>query len=289
MSLGLHVRNEDRSASGSKREVFVRVWWSLYHLERQIGIMTGRPSMIVEQCCSVPLPAPFSEQQILNNAHLMDDLRRSAVASTASPLARGRSFVDSHSSSDTDLGKAAPHFDVAEASADSYFRAVVQLSIVTQSITASLYTAGTKVRSPDELHQDIVQLGQRLDDWLTKLPRDLNFQTHLDGSMALQDPFLRERRLLTFQFYSAKILLTRPCLGNLEESAKHAETTIPVDFSRRMADICIETAKAVVDLLPNQPQPRFLYEYGPWWTMVHNLMQALAVLLLALSYSSKSP
>jgi hypothetical protein len=270
--------------------VFVRVWWSLYHLERQIGIMTGRPSMIVEQCCSVPLPAPFSEQQILENAHLVDDLRGSAVASTASPLARSRSFVDSHFSSDSDLGKAAPHLDLAEANAGSYFRAVVQLCTITQSITASLYTARTKVRSPDELHQDIVQLGQRLDDWLTKLPRDLNFQTHPDGSMALQDPFLRERRLLTFQFYSATILLTRPCLSSFEGSAKHAEeTTIPADFTQRMAGTCVETAKAVVDLLPDQPQPRFLYEYGPWWTIVHNLMQALAVLLLALSYSSKSP
>lgn len=283
MALGLHVRNEDRLASGSKREVLVRVWWSLYRLERQIGIMTGRPSMIVEQCCSVPLPAPFSEQQILENANLLDDLRGSAVA-------RDRPFVDSHSSSDMDLGKASPHFGVAEANAGSYFRAVVQLCAITQSITASLYTAGTRVRSPDELHQDIVQLGQRLNDWLTKLPRDLNFQTHPYGLMALQDPFLRERRLLTFQFYSARILLTRPCLGSFEGSAKHAEeTTILVDLAQRMAGICVDTAKAVVDLLPDQPQPRFLYEYGPWWTIVHNLMQALAVLLLALSYSSRSP
>jgi hypothetical protein len=162
--------------------------------------------------------------------------------------------------------------------------------MVTQSIIALLYTAGTRVRSPYELHQDIVQLGQRLDDWLMKLPRDLNFQTHAHGSMALQDPLLRERRLLAFQFYSARILLTRPCLSSFEGSAKHAEeTTIPADFTQRMAGTCVETTKAVVDLLPDQPQPRFLYEYGPWWTIVHNLMQALAVLLLALSYSSRSP
>ena len=246
--------------------------------------------MIVEQCCSVPLPAPFSEQQILKNAHLLDDLRVSAVSSTASPLVRGRPSVGSHSSSDTDSENAAPHFDVAEANAGSYFRAVVQLSMVTQSIMASLYTAGTRVRSPDELHQDIVQLNQRLDDWLTKLPRNLNFQTYSNGSMASQDSFLRERTLLTFQFCSAKILLTRPCLGSFEESAKHAEeTTIPLDFAQRMAVICVETAKAVVDLLPDQPQLLFLYEYGPWWTVVHNLMQALSVLLFALSYSSRSP
>jgi hypothetical protein len=53
-----------------------------------------------------------------------------------------------------------------------------------------------------------------------------------------------------------------------------------------MAIACVEAAKTEVDMLPDQPQPHFVYEFGPCWMLVHHLMQALAVLLLALSCSS---
>lgn len=250
--------------------------------------MTGRPSVLAEEHCSVPLPVSFSEQS-LEDVNLVNDLRRSSVASTASFVSHNHLFVGSRSLSDTDSGKTSPPHGVAEANEDSYFKAAVQLCIVTQRITESLYTVGTKIRSHNDLHQDIIQLGRRLDDWLMKLPRHLHFQTHPHGSTTSQDPFLRERTMLAFQFCSAKILLTRPCLSSFTVSAKHAEeTAIPVDFTQRMAGVCVETAKTVVGLLPDQPQPHFLYEFGPWWTAVHSLMQALAVLLLALSCSSEA-
>lgn len=55
-----------------------------------------------------------------------------------------------------------------------------------------------------------------------------------------------------------------------------------------MANICVETAKMELDLLPDHPNPKFIYEYGPWWSIIHHLMQALAVFLLALSSTSTS-
>lgn len=280
MALGLHVRNEDKSASGSKREVLIRVWWSLYQLERQISIMTGRPSIIVDLYCSVPLPAPFFEQQTLDEGHVLNAFRRSSTASVVSPGTTLHQFSGSRSMSSSISG-------ARESDSGGHFKAAVQLCVITQSILVTLYTAGTKIRSPDDLQQDIVQLDQRLDDWLARLPAEFNFQIYPPGSTTSQTQTQRERTLLTFQFYSAKILLTRPCLRGLEGNGGGAQDAMAqVDFTRRMADICVDTAKAVVDMLPNQPQPRFIYEYGPWWTIVHNLMQALAVLLLALSYSA---
>jgi hypothetical protein len=55
-ALSLHVRNEDPTASELKREVLVRMWWSLYTLDRQLSIITGRPSVMVDSNCSVTLP-----------------------------------------------------------------------------------------------------------------------------------------------------------------------------------------------------------------------------------------
>ena len=280
VALGLHVRNEDRSASSSKREVLIRVWWSLSHLERQISIITGRPSAVFELDCSVPLPSPFSEQQIVDS-NLVSTLRRSSLTPSASSTMYHH-FLGPRSLSNSGLNDD-PRVGVLEANSGSYFRATVQLTTITQNILTSLYTAGTKIRSPDELQQGISQLGQRLDDWYAQLPLDFAFQMHRLSWTTSQSPFHRERTFLTFQFYSAKILLTRPGLSSLKGIGKQKA---PADFTQRMATMCIDTAKAVVDILPDQAHPYFLYELGPWWTIVHNLMQALAVLLLALSYSN---
>ncbi|KAF2447068.1 hypothetical protein P171DRAFT_409437 [Karstenula rhodostoma CBS 690.94] len=283
-ALGLHVRNEDPSASGAKREVLVRVWWSLYYLERQLTIITGRPSVIVDSNCSVPLPVPFSEQQMSENINIVDTLRRSNVIAI-SPIARSRPFSDSRPTSGGHSDRSPPNFGLAEANSGSYFKAVVQLCVISQSILTSLYSAGTMIRSPNDLQQDIFQIGKQIDDWAASLPMNFNFQAPCNNVSTPDNTTFRQRTMLAFQFCSAKILLTRPCLNGLGKSDKEHREGSSASFLRRMAVACVEAAKMEVDLLPDQPQPRFVYEFGPWWIFVHHLMQALAVFLLALSYS----
>jgi len=274
-ALGLHVRNEDPSASGLKREVLVRIWWSLYYLERQLSIITGRPSVIVDSCCSVPLPIPFSEQQIADDIDLVNRLRRASSASAVSSLTVSPAMPG-------ELPRTPPGLAIPEANSGSYFKAAVEMGIITQSILSSLYSARTMIRSPEELQHDTQQLTQRLDNWVTKLPADLNFYIHRSWIGQSESVFSRERMLLAFQFCSARILLTRPSLSSLGQAARDTKD----GSSRALASACIEAAKLEIDLLPDHPDPSFVYEYGPWWTIVHNLMQALAVLLLSLSYSS---
>ncbi|KAL5372128.1 hypothetical protein DPSP01_013742 [Paraphaeosphaeria sporulosa] len=241
IALGLHVRIEDPSASRAKREALVRVWWSLYYLERQLTIITGRPSMVIDSCCSVPLPVPLSERQISEDINIV------------------------HSG--------------------SYFRAVVQLSIISQSILTSLYSAGSTIRSLADLQKDAVQIGTRIDDWAVKLPINLYFQAPANNVATSDKVAFRQRTMLAFQFWSAKILLTHPFLNAMGELNEEHQDQAPLSYSIRMAGICVESAKMKMDLLPDQPQPSFVYEFGPWWIAVHHLMQALAVFLLALSYS----
>lgn len=45
----------------------------------------------------------------------------------------------------------------------------------------------------------------------------------------------------------------------------------------------------VIDFLPDDHNLRFVYDQGPWWCMVHHLMQAVSVLLLGLSFPASSP
>ncbi|KAF2116608.1 fungal-specific transcription factor domain-containing protein [Lophiotrema nucula] len=279
-ALGLHVRNEDPSASPSKKEMLIRIWWSLYSLERILSNITGRPSLIVDGSCSVPLPLPCGEDQLPDNAEDMDRLRK-AHAST--PTATSPAGSVSFPSSSADMSRVA---GAIPANPGSFFNAIVQLGLITQNIISSLYSAGTMIRPLEDIQQEIILLGQRIDKWVAALPTEYNFQSKSTG----RNPSItyhRERLLLGFSFCSARILLTRPCLDGLGVTIK--EQNVPTRFVQQVADVCVEAAKTIIDLLPNQPDPALIYDNGPWWCNVHYLMQAVSVLLLALSQSSSTP
>jgi hypothetical protein len=173
------------------------------------------------------------------------------------------------------------HFGTTDANSASYFRAVVQLSIISQSILTSLYSAGTMIRASNDIQQDVVLLGQRLDQWLSSLPEEFKPQ---ELSREPDTKFGRERMLLRFQLCSARILLTRPCLVARQQPRKE---TNDMGFSKRIADSCVEAAKTIVAFFPDEPCPG-LYEQGPWWCIVHHMMQAISVFLLALSHPSSN-
>lgn len=269
-SLGLHVRNEDPAATTAKRETLVRTWWSLYSLERTLGIITGRPSIIVDSCCSVPLPIPLPEDRLSDE---LDSVYH----------ARKQSTSHHYSNPSYDTPVTPTNLKSFEANSGSYFKAVIQLSILTQNILTSLYSVGTMIRSPSEIQHDVSQLNQRLDQWSTSLPQEFNFQQPHQYLHNSQTPLARERTLLAFQFCSARMLLGRPYLSNRSSLAReHTEET----FATRMANACIEAAKTVIHYLSDDYRPELLYDQGPWWCVVHHLMQAISVFLLGLSFPS---
>jgi hypothetical protein len=60
-ALGLHVRSEAKELNDTDKEFRVRLWWSLYSLERILDELTGRPSCISDRDISTPLPINVDE------------------------------------------------------------------------------------------------------------------------------------------------------------------------------------------------------------------------------------
>jgi len=136
------------------------------------------------------------------------------------------------------------------------------------------------IRSPDDIQRDIALLNQRLDQWVSSLPSEFRLY---EPSREPTDAFGRERMLLRFQLCSAQILLTRPCLT----VRRPWKDTTNVSFSRRMADNCVGAARTIVASLPEESHTH-LYEQTPWWCLIHHMMQAISVFLLALSHPSST-
>jgi len=60
-----------------------------------------------------------------------------------------------------------------------------------------------------------------------------------------------------------------------------------MNFNAESAETCVESARNMTMLFPEQPDTQFIYSQGPWWDVVHLIMQPLAVLLLEMAYEGK--
>lgn len=254
---GLHARDDDPSASASTKEALLKTWWSLHWLDSTLSIMTGRPGSVVDSRCNVPLPVPIPEERIFSIAQHISQIS-------------------------LDLRQVSKEVIKIEANSGSYFRAIAQLSIITQSTLAALYSAGIASQGIGDIQAAISHLERRMEQWLHGLPIEFDPRRPFRGS---SEPFLRERVLLGFRFYSVKILLTRPCLMHHDQSWME---TGQRKFATRSALACVEAAQAIVAYLPDGPHWSVIRDHGPWWNLIHYVMQAVSVLMLALYHGSVS-
>lgn len=282
-ALGLHIRNEDRSSGVAKKEILGRIWWAHFAFERFLSVMTGRPSQGVDRSCSVPLPLPISTQDI--DESIIESRFGHLVQVSIGLLPRqapsSHSAVQSPDSSvRTDWSGA----NVNIANSGTYLRNVVQWCEIAQE-AMHLYGTSTVGQSWRYIQQSIASLNEELETWATSLPDGLRFFDRQGGAGR---QYLREQNALEILYHNIKILINRPCLCRLDRRIVN-QTASSTDFNERSAMTCVASAKAIAQLLPNDPDRNLvsLYESGPWWSMVHNIMQSIVVLLLEISLRGK--
>lgn len=273
LALGLHLRNEDPLTPAWKKEIGVRTWWSLHAIECLLSAVTGRPCVLSHKDCTVDFPQTLSEEQ------------SRAQTPTSRP---GRTFSrrESAYSSPAEYSHGSAGLEARRqlSAPRSYFDAHLNVGLITQKALSELYAPRTATQSWEYVQKTITKLLKELEEW--KLGALLT-----DVSGAPMSPFpppdgLRERLLLRFSYCSIRILITRPCLCRTERRIRD-QSKGSASFNQKTAETCVQAAKELTSLLPDEPSPRELYENGPWWSISHNIMQAMAVLLLELSYGAE--
>ncbi|PVI05666.1 hypothetical protein DM02DRAFT_650343 [Periconia macrospinosa] len=243
LAAGLHLRNDDTSASSNKNEVLVNTWWSLHSIESLLCTIIGRPCIISDEECTVPLPQS---------------------SDSPSPQPGKRSQNSSRHGSDADTSK-------------SMFGAWVTVALIMQKALSRLYSPRIIAGSWHKIQEDITSLMRELDKWAVHAR--LMGQTEKGASEVRMH---RNDQLLAFHYLSAKILICRPCLCRLKGHGERNDTL--VELTKEAAGACVSAALAMTRLLPDQPDRlQTAYFQTPWWAIIHNIMQAVAVLLLKLS------
>jgi len=157
------------------------------------------------------------------------------------------------------------------------FGAWVAIALIMQRALSKLYSPRILTDSWHIIQEDITSLMRELDKWAV--------HARLAGQNeegASEKRMHRNNQLLAFHCLSAKILICRPCLCRLEGHRERNDTS--VELTKEAAGACVSAALAMTRLLPDQPDRlQTAYFQTPWWAIIHNIMQAAAVLLLKLS------
>ncbi|KAK7513248.1 fungal-specific transcription factor domain-containing protein [Phyllosticta citriasiana] len=262
VALGMHLRTEVPSIPTVQKEKRVCVWWSLHRLDHVLCEITGRPPAINHLFASVPVPTPLERDNVspaLDRMSLDGRERK-----------EGRHPKDGMHIKDSEMD---------DVQMTICFRHHVLLGLIAQKAIVKLYSAATVTESWEAARDSIVALSKEIDQWYSNLPP--KYQFYHNSTPAT----LRERTLLGFSFYSTKILLNRPCLCRIDVRMKNIGEHSKVVNDERSRE-CVRAARSMADLLPDGAEPDVLWLYcnGPWWCIVHHLMQAITVFMLELAF-----
>ncbi len=202
MTLGLHIRSETKSLSDVDKEYRVRLFWSLYCLERLLNQLTGRPTCLSPRDICATLPLNLDEQEfdrerplyngekyrelevegrigedmVEMTSHGASSASRSAESSPmdTSPISKFSSLFSTESShgrnSISSMGK-----NDFRITSSTYFIYRVRLSIVSHEIFNDLYSP-TMVKSKwGDVQNVIRRIDRTLRRWKSSLPWELDF------------------------------------------------------------------------------------------------------------------
>ncbi|KAJ5644225.1 transcriptional regulator family: Fungal Specific TF [Penicillium longicatenatum] len=291
VALGINMKNSSPTTPNIDKEARYRVWWCLYTFEHLLGIMTGRATYILDNICTTPLPLPFEDNElsnpvaadILNDTQLRDECINNVMASASVrhiPLNPLKGTKTSHLAHvyDSSWVKSLP------LSSSLCYLYYCDLALIVQEVVNRVYSTDCVMEPWAHILNRIGELRVRIDLWYQSLPENFKFSERKDGRPDL----LRSKLALNLHYFSARITLGRPCL--CRRDAQRESSANRSAFSREMAELTLQSAKLMLELISDEPNVIELYEISPWWCILHYLMQAATVILLKMSFwSDKIP
>ena len=276
-ALGLHLRVVDPSVNGPETARRARTWYSLYSLEILIAEITGRPKSIFIVDVTTPidlsLAVPYESEGFTGQ---VDDFLSPAgsrkiwleylhggpsISQMTGGLVPWKSFAA--------VGRKIP---------TSYLPQRLLLCRLSDRVASHMYS-GTLHDSWSEIQRKIELMQNELKQWHENLPEELSLQGQESSDT---DP--RTKIELRMYFHSVEMITNRPCLCEItidNESRRSQE------FNRSSARACVHAAMSMLSIMPDYPTAHEANQLLPWWTLLHFVSQATAVLLLELALDAQ--
>jgi Fungal specific transcription factor domain len=260
IALGLHLRVA-ADVDINEQQLRSRTWWSLYGIEQLLGDFTGRPTAILDSDIATPLDMSPESEVIARDV---------------------RTFSTSTSAQKALLGKIPPGHRVTPYSAQQYFVSRIRLSVIGHKIRSSLYASGKTNEPWSRVQQSIREFDQELAQWSADVSEGMGLPRGIDTltSDRLGGELLN-RFELAMAYQSIRMILFRPCLCHLGGMIPR-ESALSQSFNQEAAVSCVSAARTLIALLPNEAALSHASKMLPWWSLLHYIAQAGAVLVLEL-------
>lgn len=245
----------------SQQHIRSRTWWSLYALEQLLGDFTGRPTSILDSDIAIPLDVAKESEE-------------------ASPRSPGFSLPEA--AQQVLLDRPPAGLRALQYPSHPYFVWRVRLSILGHRIRSLLYSSSQMSKTWSRFQQSIREFDQQLTQWSAELPKDLRLSWGVDIQSAERyGGQLLDRFELAMSYQSTRMILFRPCLCHLDGVIPH-ESALSRNFNQEAAVACVSAARNMLSLLPDEAINAHASKMLPWWSLLHYINQAGAVLLLEL-------
>jgi hypothetical protein len=254
--------------SDAEKDFRAGIWYSIVSLERILTVMTGRPSMVKDEDCSVTLPLIESEK---GNSRNPLEVRTTFAAVAGPPNANYSNQILRRAEKTSDLSPDVPH-------PEAYFSYYAQLHAISQLVADELYHPAIRNAKWSDIQRKIQSLDEKLLDWAARLPDVFDIQA--PSSTSANESF---RVALGILFGSTRMIINRPCLGGTDCKISN-QSDASRDASRVGADQCVISAKAVLGFVSDEENLHRILAGPLWWMLPHHLKRATTVLLLDLAY-----
>jgi hypothetical protein len=264
IALGLNFRRTNNKLDSASNEARMRLWWSVFYLEHLLSVMTGRISCLGDGSCSAPLPLPFDT--IEGNVLI-------GYSSRQIPYSADGLWMNQQPERTENRPAWLKDMPLSES---LYFFYLVDIALITHRITNKVYSTDVASRGWAHIKDHVSLYNKKLEQWLSDLPSSLAF----DGSRMNHSPY---QISLALHYYSACIVINRPCLTRPETDEKTGIQIPRSMFGNETAMQCLHASLALLEVIPDHPDTQWAYNIAPSWALLHFMMQATVVLLLHLS------
>ena len=162
-----------------------------------------------------------------------------------------------------------------------YFVHYAELCTLAKEVVGELYQPGIRRKKRSEVQSTIDSFDNRLFEWKDGV------NPPFDVASPSSDPETESCRVaLRILFYSTRIIINRPCLCRIgERIGDQARSSKSKNIES--ANKCVESARALLNLILHKPDSVTLREGTLWWMLLHHLKRALTVLLLELTFRAE--
>lgn len=272
IALGIHLERKGNGVDLSSGEARKQLWWSITRLEHLLSVMTGRVSCVGPVSTSLPPSLLFLDSEYNRS----DSLKRDDETSSRLQNLHWTMQIGPKS-----IGFQRTLLQSLTPSMSLYHFYMIDLSHIAHAISSGVYATDSHRYDWGRIESRIALYNRRIDDWVSRLIAAFRFQdSHGNPLHVLESPF---QVSLALSYYSARIVLNRPCLNCPTFKQKTGTRLARSRFSNLSALACLRASLAVTSLLPDQPSLDWSYGLLQWWEFLHVLTQAVIILLLDLS------